>query len=841
MKKFLFAFLLLLNFNFFAQIRIKEIASNLPSESPNYSSTVLREIIPFNDNWNFTTLDSEKEGVKLNVPAIYNSNDVVVFQKDLNLSNADISHYNFKIYFLGISYSADIFLNDLVIYKKAGGNIPFEVELPSDLITLDGNNILKVVIKSELDSETSIPLYQRFLFPKYFGGIVRDVFLKKIPKENLELVRYSTDINRDFKSAQVNFELKTNYNFTKTENKYKIEVLINDNFGEVTSVKKDILNSELNSSLIELNITNPRIWDIKTPNQYIAEFRLFKNDSLIDLSKKSIIIAKLENRPDGFFLNYNKFEFKGVTYIHSDKEYGESISYSDLRNDLQIIKDMGLNSVRFAKATPHPFALEICSELGLVPFIEIPLNSPPKLIVLDANFSDRVKRYIDEFVKSYSNYSSIFIVGVGSGYLSNSPIDYELISTLCKNVHSNGNFITYASFDGIPKTKIDNLDLYGVEIFNNFLQIESNIANSTVGIDNIFISEATYPTYNGSTNGYLNSFSLEAQAKYFENTIDFANSKNISGFFLNSMFDYYGDFSSFYAKYSENNLYRIGILGVDKNLNSTSYKVIKAKINNSPRVTIPLGNSKDDAPMFFIIVGLVLSILMGILVNSKKKLREDASRAFIRPYNFFADIRDHRIISGFATVLLMLILSCAHSLLIINILYFLRDNILFEKVLLSFGIPSLISSLNYFAWNPIEAFFFFSLLSVFSFLFLSALISLTSFFIKIKIYFTSIFFTVIWASLPLALLLPVKMVLYRILEANIINHYIYIFLFGYLLWLISRVMKGVYVIFDINAGRVYLYAFVIFLILFGSLILYFQINHSTIYYLINVFNQAKLI
>lgn len=841
MKKFLFAFLLLLNFNFFAQIRIKEITSTLTSETPNFSSTVLREVISINNDWTFKTIDSEKEGVKLNVPATYNSNDVVVFQKNLNLSHADIINYNFKINFLGISYSADIFLNDIVIYKKAGGNIPFEIELPNDLITLDGNNILKVVVKGDLNSETSIPLYQRFLFPKNSGGIVRDVFLEKIPKENLQLVKYSTNIENDFKSAQINFELKANSNPSKNENRFKIEVLVSDNIGEVASVKKELLNSELKSSLIDLNISNPKIWDILTPNQYIAEFKLFKNDSLIDLSKKQIIIAKFENRPDGVFLNNSKFEFKGVTYIHSDKEYGELISYSDLKNDLQIIKDMGLNSVRFAKATPHPFALEICSELGLVPFIEIPLNSPPKLIVKDENFSDRVERFIDEFVKSYSNYSSVFAVGVGSGYLSNSPIESDLISKLSKSVHANGNIITYASFEGIPQNKIDDLDLYGIEIFDQFLPIENNLANSTVGIDNIFISEATYPTYNGSTNGYLNSFSLEAQAKYFENTIDFVNSKKISGFFLNSMFDYYGDFSSLYTKYAEDNLYKIGILGIDKNLNSTSYKVIKAKINNSPRVTIPLGSTKEDAPMFFIIVGLILSIFMGVLVNSKKKLREDASRAFIRPYNFFADIRDHRIISGFATILLMLILAGAHSLLVINILYYLRDNILFEKILLSFGVPSLIFSVNYFAWNPVEAFFFFFALSVLFFLFVSVIISLTSFFIKIKIYFRSIFFTVVWAALPLALLLPIKMVLYRILAAHIINLYIYIFLLGYFLWILSRVIKGVYVIFDINAGRVYFYAIIIVLLVLGSVILYFQIYYSTIYYLINVFNQAKLI
>ena len=841
MKNFLFVLLILLNVNCFSQIRIKEFNSDLRPNSPNYSNTITRNIISFNQNWSFKPLDSEKEGITISVPATYNSVNDAIYQKTINFSDFNIKNNKFIIHFLGISYSADILFNDIVIYKKSGGNFPFYVELPNNLISSDDNNILKVVIKGELDSQITIPLFQRFVFPKNFNGITRDVFLQVVPKENIQLEKYTSSIDYNFKNAQLNFQLKTELGSSVNANKYKIEVSVSNSNKVVANVKKELLNNELKSSLISINISNPKIWSITTPNQYLVEFKLLKNDSLVDLSQKQINILKFENRSDGIFLNNNKFDIKGVTYIPSDKKFGELISYLELKKDLQIIKEIGINSVRFAKSTPHPFAIEICSEIGLIPFIEIPINSPPKLILMDENFSLRVERFITDFVKSYSNYSNIMVVGLGSGYLHDSNIEFNLIEKLSKKVHKLGNIITFASFDGVPQNEIEDLDLYGIEIFDKIEPFENAISISNIKKTKIFISEATYPSYNANTNGYLNPFSLEAQARYFENIIDFSNSKNISGFFLNSMFDYYGDFSSLYAKYFEDNLYSIGILGSDKNINRTSYNVIKAKINNLQRVTIPLGNTKDDSPLFFIITGLILSIMMGVLVNSKKQLREDATRAFIRPYNFFADIRDHRIISGFATIFLMLILAGSHSLLIINILYFFKNNILFEKILLSFGNYSFISTINYFAWNPSEAFFFFLGVSVLLFLFVSVLILLTSFFIKIKIYFKNIFYTVVWAVLPLALLLPIKMVLYRILAANIINTYIYIFLLVYLIWISSRIIKGIYVIFDINKGKAFLFTFLIVSILFGGFLLYFQINYSTIYYLISVFNQAKLI
>ena len=103
------------------------------------------------------------------------------------------------------------------------------------------------------------------------------------------------------------------------------------------------------------------------------------------------------------------------------------------------------------------------------------------------------------------------------------------------------------------------------------------------------------------------------------------------------MFDYYGDFNSLYSKFSTNNFYQIGILGADRNVNRIGYNVIKSKLKKANRITIPLGSKADDAPLFFIIMGLGLSIFMGVLVNSKKKFREDAMRALLRPYNFFSD------------------------------------------------------------------------------------------------------------------------------------------------------------------------------------------------------------
>ncbi|MCK5087489.1 MAG: hypothetical protein KAQ90_08210 [Melioribacteraceae bacterium] len=834
-----------------SQITIKELpTSDFVSEDPIFfNRTSTRQIIPLNSGWFLTTSDENAKKVKVSVPSSFVADEVIIYEKIIQIEPSLIGNSRFKVHFHGINYSADIYLNDLIIYKKAGGNIPFSVELPNNLLNQEGKNKLSINISDELDSKSTIPLYQRFLFSKSVGGIIREAYLEIIPNQHLELI----DIRSKFNSTLTNVEIEFNIRFKNLnsslleENNYgiKLDLFNEDSDLQVASISSTLQNidSETEIRNLKISLDNPQLWSTQHPNRYIVKLQLMNNDSLLDESNHYIPLFSINYENDKITFNGKEFLISGVTYIPSNKELGELTDYATLTRDLKLIKELGINTVRFAKAAPHPFALQLCEKLGLVALIEIPLNSIPTYFSSDPNFRSRSIRYLEEYTNYYKKYSAVLAIGVGSSFLSNSIEHFQLIEDFAGVVKSRSNKFSYASFVGYPKSEIKNLDLYGIEIYSeNISEVQSNfelIANK-ISSGKLFISESTYPSYVGNTNGYLNQFSLEAQAKYFEDIIDLAEEINIRGFFINSMFDYRGDFNTLYTKYNPEMLYRIGILDEDRNINRISYNVIKSKLSGGNRITIPLGSKKDDTPLFFIFVGLALSIIMGVLVNSKKKFRVDATRALLRPYNFFADIRDHRIMSGFHTVILMFILAGAHALLLTNLFYFFRSNILLEKILITFGVPSILDLIGYFAWHPLNAFLFLSIVSIILFIVITLLIKAASFFTKTKVYTLNIYFAVIWAILPMALLLPLKMVLYKILSTDIINYYIYIFLALYFIWILQRIIKGVYVIFDVGKGIVYFYSFLFGFFIIGGSLLYFQLTRSTIYYIINSIKQFQL-
>jgi hypothetical protein len=89
-------------------------------------------------------------------------------------------------------------------------------------------------------------------------------------------------------------------------------------------------------------------------------------------------------------------------------------------------------------------------------------------------------------------------------------------------------------------------------------------------------------------------------------------------------------------------------------------------------------------------------------------------------------------------------------------------------------------------------------------------------------------------------MIPVGIVLYRLLAADIINLYIYIGMILFIFWVFYRLMKGVYVIYDVNPGSVYFYSILLILAVFGGILFYYHLKNSVVDYLLQTTKQYNL-
>ncbi len=811
-----------------------------------FDITETRDVISLNGNWKvYPSDDDKKEKVNVRVPSIFEGKGEFVFEKSFPLTNAQLNNHKISLNFFGLNYSADISVNKVIIYRHPGGEFPFTVSLPRDILRSDKDNIISVKLSYELDSQNTIPLKQRFLFPQNFGGVIRDVYLHLTPNVSITDFTYKTEVdlksnkaiisirsvidNKEFKKindtldAQTNFRLKTQIFYPDGKTSSSLE----DN----SFILKQNKQIEIKNSV---PVASPVLWSPDYPASYIVRLELWRGDQLVDRYDQSIAILKLETGQDNFSLNGKEFNLYGVTYSPSFYQYGNLSSYDRMESDLEKIKQAGFNSVRFSKSLPNPYYLRLCEQIGLLAFVELPVANLPEGLAGSQNFVVRSKNYLSSLLKAYQNFSTIGGIGFGSSYLLKSDAHRSLLSELSSQVKKNRNIITYASFFDFEYHQIDNLDLYGIEFLNitpadKKTEVENLIG--AIGKGKLFIGEATYTVNIGQTDGYVNKFSYEAQAKFFDDMFNFYESSNLAGFFANTMYDLRGDYPSIISGYQDENIYNIGLVSEERNQDRLAYKVLSARMKNTEKVTIPIGSDKDDAPMIFIITGLILALLMGVLVNSGRKFREDASRALLRPYNFFADVRDQRIISAYHSLFLAIIVALVSSLIVANLFYYIKNNVLVEKILLAFGSPGLISGISYLAWNPVKALVWLFVLTIIIMILLTIIITACSFFVRTKVYLSSVFFTVVWSLLPVVLLIPVGIVLYRLLNAGAGNIYIYVFLVLFVIWLLYRLLKGISVIFDVNAGGIYFYGILSIVMLKIVFFLYYEVNNSVFQYL----------
>ncbi len=848
-------FLLIFSSNSYSQIVFKSLPEyKMPATDSLFlgiSST--RKIISLNGTWAVRPSNEKSEkAVAVNIPSIFKGNGELTFEKQFALTNDQIIHNRMTLNILGLNYTADISVNNIIIYRHSGGAYPFHIDLPRDVLHSDRKNVLTIKLFYKLDSENTIPLKQRFLFPQNFGGIFRDAYISLIP--NISIVETKLESKLDgHKKAEISVYSKIdNKEFSKLQDStsasdefsFKVNFISPDS--EIHSgkeIKFSLPRNKEKSFNQTIEINSPALWSPANPQYYVVNFELWRNDQLIDVKRKRFEIYSLEVHKDSVTLNGEGFQFNGVTYIPSFGEFGSLADYNKMEKDIETIKNIGFNSIRFEKEVPHPYYLYLCEKYGLLAFIELPLNGVPDELTLDQNFITRSENYLSNFIKGYQEYPAVAAIGVGGSYLPQLDSHVSFIKRLCAIIKKESNFLSFASFSGFDIPKISDLDLYGVEIFDKSVNKYSDEIQKTqtaLGKGRVLIGSATYVVNAGNSNGYVNDYSFEAQAKFFEDLLNYSDQNSLPGYFINSAFDYRGDYSSLIAGYNKENLYKIGLIGEDRRADRLSYNVVYSKLHNTEKVTIPIGSKKNDAPMSFILFGLILALIIGVLVNSGKKFREDSSRALLRPYNFFADVRDQRIISGYHSTMLGIVVSAVSGLLLINILFYLRLNVVFEKLLLAFGSPGLIDTVSYLAWHPLLSIFWLSIgFLVFIFL-LTLIIKASSFFVRNRVYLSSVYFTVVWSFLPVILLIPVGIILYRVLNADVANTYIYIGLIFFAIWVFYRLIKGIYVIFDVNPSGVYFYGIILIVVVLSVIFFYYEVNSSLSDYLKFVFQQYKI-
>ncbi|MDT0688931.1 glycoside hydrolase family 2 TIM barrel-domain containing protein [Salegentibacter sp. F188] len=262
-----------------------------------------------------------------------------------------------KIVFGGAMTDTEVKVNGkLVGPKHQGGFYQFEYDI-SDFLDYGNKNLLEVHVWKHSENH-NVNRAERYADWWLFGGIYRSVWLEIKPKSHIE--HFAVD-------ARMDGSLTAEVDLKNIPENAQIEASIlplREENGDFETFSFPISENS-SKDTIHAKWENVKPWNPEDPNLYKLKLKLTQNGKTLHEATERIGFRTLEFRKkDGIYVNGTKILMKGVNRHTIWPESGRSTSKRISVMDVNLIKDMNMNAVRF-HYPPDKHFLEVCDSLGL--------------------------------------------------------------------------------------------------------------------------------------------------------------------------------------------------------------------------------------------------------------------------------------------------------------------------------------------------------------------------------------------------------------------------------------------------------------------------------------------
>lgn len=189
---------------------------------------------------------------------------------------------------------------------------------------------------------------------------------------------------------------------------------------KVASFTEAIVKAGAGSSAaatVTATITNPKRWDITSPNRYLAQTMVRVKDQIVDVYYTPFGIRTIQfTARNGFLLNGRRVQIQGTCNHHDLGALGAAMNTSALRRQLRILKEMGCNSLRTSHNPPAPELLELADQMGFLVWDEAfdAWKNGKRKLDYNRLYDEWHEKDLVALVHRDRNHPSVFIWSIGN-------------------------------------------------------------------------------------------------------------------------------------------------------------------------------------------------------------------------------------------------------------------------------------------------------------------------------------------------------------------------------------------------------------------------------------------
>ena len=314
--------------------------------------------------------------------------------------------------FDGAAMTADVYLNGEKLAHHEGGFSRFRVDITEKLT--EGENKLTVAVDNS-DNGTVYPQKADFTF---YGGLYRMVRLVIVPESHFAMDYYGGNGIKVTPVVTLGGEGTGDASATVTVEVYtegstdKVTVTVADETKQVP-VTEGYAKAEFELSKVHL-------WDgVDDPYLYTAKAELESGDTVtarFGCRHFSIDPQK------GFFLNGRFYPLRGVSRHQDCKGAGNALNREHHERDMEMIREMGANTIRLAHYQHAQEFYDLCDENGIIVWAEIPYIT----MHMSGGKENTLSQMRELVIQNY-NHPSIVCWGLSNEITAASAVNEELL------------------------------------------------------------------------------------------------------------------------------------------------------------------------------------------------------------------------------------------------------------------------------------------------------------------------------------------------------------------------------------------------------------------------------
>jgi beta-glucuronidase len=385
------------------------------------------------------------------------------FRRTFDLPNDWFGGY-LRLRFLAVYLIADVWLNGRDLGVHRGGYTSFAFDV-SNLIRPTGNVL--VVRADNTPRPEQAPHHSIDWWNA--GGLSREVYLERLETPSLDRFEVRTHLKPPTAAIRIRFAHGTPRDVRVTI----VDATHDHSVG--FELDRSILALR-QSSFLELEFAVPvpdaQLWSPESPTLYYARIEWRGESEFWNAAWERFGFRELKAVGSQLILNGAPVWLQGMAFHHDYPGMGSAGTYEAMRNDLLWSKRLHCNFVRLGHYPFHPDALDMCDELGLLVWSEIPVWQNAPDVLADARFNaDWVMPQLGEMVDQLGNHPSVVIWSVGNefsqAWLSRGQreddriIDYVKRTTAFLRAKDPSRLVSYASAASTGVGTWEYLDVIG--------------------------------------------------------------------------------------------------------------------------------------------------------------------------------------------------------------------------------------------------------------------------------------------------------------------------------------------------------------------------------------------